>query len=245
MLNIKSARAVIGERTVPWPLSSLVREGRRALTFISLARRSARTVKNLRRDEKRGLLVDCGSNVGQGFDIFRRHYTSDCFDYELFEPNPYCFDILQKKVGNLPDCRIVLHRKAVGTRAGFAKFFGLSEAEGGQLSEGGSLVREHNAVFYEAREAGALEVETLSFADYLKSKSESYDTIIVKMDIEGGEYDVIQDLLDRNLCGKIDTMYLEFHALTLSDRLWKQREALEGELALGIRASGCSLVLWF
>jgi len=48
--------------------------------------------KNLSNSE-RVLFVDLGANLGQGFRWFSRYYNSSNIDFELFEPNPFCFEL--------------------------------------------------------------------------------------------------------------------------------------------------------
>ena len=43
-------------------------------------------------------------------------------------------------------------------------------------------------------------------------KSKIFDKIFVKMDIEGGELDLLESLIDNNAVANIDTLYVEFHS---------------------------------
>ena len=45
------------------------------------------------------LFLDCGSNLGQGYEFFSSIYGSDC-TYHLFEPNIKCYNILVEKYKN-------------------------------------------------------------------------------------------------------------------------------------------------
>ena len=50
--------------------------------------------------------------------------------------------------------------------------------------------------------------ETVDIAEYILSLNKR---VIIKMDIEGAEYDVINHLLDKNALEKIERIYCEFH----------------------------------
>ena len=70
---------------------------RRAQIFKSVPRIAANLSKNLSKDKK-GLFIDCGSNLGQGFTFFEQYFPLKTFDYILVEPNPFCKEELIKKI---------------------------------------------------------------------------------------------------------------------------------------------------
>ena len=53
-------------------------------------------------------------------------------------------------------------------------------------------------------------VKCIDFAKFLKSFSED-DYIVVKLDIEGAEYDVLNHLIETKAITKINELYVEFH----------------------------------
>ena len=70
---------------------------RRAQIFKSVQKIAANLSKNLSKDKK-GLFIDCGSNLGQGFTFFEQYFPLKIFDYILVEPNPFCEEELIKKI---------------------------------------------------------------------------------------------------------------------------------------------------
>jgi len=62
-----------------------------------VTRNAKKVLSKLKLDEKR-LLIDCGYNLGQGFDYLKKFYPLDKFYYILIEPNPFCVEKLSKKV---------------------------------------------------------------------------------------------------------------------------------------------------
>ena len=140
------------------------------------------------------LFLDVGSNVGQGYSWFSRYYKQKNVTFELFEPNPNCFNELLK----LPAVKsggVKAHNCGVGVQSGAFKFYGLSNDEGGALSQGGSFVKEHNSDFYEASQSAAMDIE-----------------VIVKMDIEGAEVDLLESMIGNKSIALIDILYVEFHS---------------------------------
>lgn len=205
---------------------------------------AAKSTKELRRQEKRGLFVDCGSNLGQGFDFFSRYYTAKFFDYALFEPNPHCFELLLEKIDKLEGYKIQLFQKAISTSEGKLNFYGLEENEGGKYSVGGSVLKQHNSKSYEVSDERSILVDTISFSDFIREQSQKYSKIIVKMDIEGGEYPVIEDLLSAGLFDSIDTFYIEFHSQYMSAELKSDYVAAEKQFWRRVKKTTCSALLW-
>lgn len=155
------------------------------------------------------LFIDLGANLGQGFKWFSRFYGGKKIDFELFEPNPYCFAILEKIKTKE---KITLHNKGVGIKSGIFKFYGLNENNRGKLSEGGSIVFEHNSDYYKSNYKKAIDVNIIDFSSYIKEKSKIYDKIIVKMDIEGAEIELLEKMINDNSISLINLIYLEFHS---------------------------------
>ena len=158
---------------------------------------------------RRGLFIDCGSNLGQGFSYFKRRYHLTHFDFVLIEPNPYCMPALTAAVDH--DSRIRLVEAAGGTHAGSAVLFGTSSRSQGNTSDGASVV---SALLpdEESSFGPAIEVKTFSLADFVLQEARSYPSIAMKLDIEGAEYDVLEDMLEKQALEAIDVLYVEFHS---------------------------------
>lgn len=159
----------------------------------------------------RVLFIDLGANQGQGYDFFSRFFKDSNIDFELFEPNPYCCKKL-KEHRDVKNGKIVLNSVGVGIEAGTFKFYGLNKLEGGKYSQGGSILQNHNSLYYATNESDAIEVEIIDFGKYLTKKTKFYNKIIIKMDIEGAEVDILEKLISTNLIQLIDILYVEFHS---------------------------------
>jgi FkbM family methyltransferase len=159
----------------------------------------------------KGLFIDCGSNVGQGFSYFRRFFPLALYDYILIEPNPHCIPYLKQACESL-NGHIEIIDQAASTQIGEVKFFGLSEGQADPKSQGGSIMKCHNSRYYAADEDKAITVKTFSLKDLIEAKSTRYASMILKLDIEGGEYPVLEDMLLHGTHRKIDFSYIEFHS---------------------------------
>ncbi len=162
------------------------------------------------------LFVDGGSNIGQGFAWFSRYFNSDSIHFDLFEPNPNCIEILIDRIEDSHLDNISIHSFGLGLHEEELKFYGISEAEGGATSQGGSINKDHNSMLYSAHASDAIIVKTIDFSEYLKNKKREYSKIVVKMDIEGAENDLLEHLISQETHKLIDILYIEFHSQFLN-----------------------------
>lgn len=161
----------------------------------------------------RGLFIDCGSNLGQGLSYFRRFYRPSHFDYVLIEPNPNCVSKLREQLG--PGMELIT--AAASTCDGETTFYGLNEGEADPFSQGASILPEHNSARYQSSEDKGIRVPTFSLAQLITKKRAHYPILVLKLDIEGGEYNVLDDLLRTNACDALRCMYVEFHSQYMSE----------------------------
>ncbi|TIU55389.1 MAG: FkbM family methyltransferase, partial [Mesorhizobium sp.] len=85
-------------------------DARQALSHLNLTTRS------------RGLFIDCGSNIGQGFKYFSAYYTPDRYDYLLIEPNKNC--LAQLNALRADNLTMEIVAKAASVKDGYAELFG-------------------------------------------------------------------------------------------------------------------------
>ena len=163
--------------------------------------------------EARGLFVDCGSNLGQGFTQFVRHYPLDRFDYILIEPNPNCLPAL-RRISAERGGHIEILEQAASTQVGTVKFFGLEQDP---TSQGGSMLKDHNSRYYPPDEERALVVPTFSLAELIRERGAPYAAVVLKLDIEGGEYEVLPHLIGQAVHRQLDAAYIEFHSQYMAE----------------------------
>jgi len=196
---------------------------------------------------KRGLFIDCGSNLGQGFGQFAKHYPLQRFDYILIEPNPNCLPELKRqaqmrmeRLGN-SGARLEILEQAAGTRVGTVKFFGL---EHDPTSQGGSMLKDHNNRYYEANEERALEVPTFSLAGLIQQRAPLYGAVALKLDIEGGEYEVLPHLISEGAHRLLDSAYIEFHSQYMAEPEHTRYQLLEDGIQARLHRDGVPYRIW-
>ena len=186
--------------------------------------RQANNIVNLYNIRKRGkaLFIDMGSNLGQGFRFFSHYYSPNIFDYWLIEANPFCINQLNDNVSKLYNSYSWsgswdIYNAAVSNKDGILKLYGLVEDKRGKTSDGASVNKNHNSVFYNSDESKALDVKSVKASNLIEDASQRYSTIIVKMDIEASEYDVLEDLIATQYIHKIAHVYIEWHSKYFSN----------------------------
>lgn len=157
------------------------------------------------------LFLDLGSNLGQGYNWFKKYYDHLNIKFELFEPNPYCCEELEK-IPEVKSGKVRLNNFGVGINSGSYNLYGLDSNEGGKFAQGGSIVKEHNSDLYEVIENNAIKVNLIDFSNYLASTSCKFEKIIVKMDIEGAEVELLEHLIKEGTINHISILYVEFHS---------------------------------
>jgi len=144
---------------------------------------------------------DGGANVGQTFEWhllkgqFARHHVV------CFEPSPRNLTALATT------CRAMQDRFAsVRIVAAALGVPGLRRFYEGPTSMGDSLLDARARV-----DGLAIEVPTISLATYLRTHTEAGDDVVLKLDIEGAEADVLEDVLDSGPLDRIRQVLVEWH----------------------------------
>lgn len=149
--------------------------------------------------EKSIRVIDCGANIGVSLlyiKIRAPHAHVVCF-----EPNPAARAVLEKNIAaNNWGGDVQVFPYALGKEKGTAQFFvenNVATSSGGSVS---SYLEKKGRIL----DSYTVEVDMLSH--YIN------DTVdLLKIDIEGGEFDVIEDLIAHNTLRFVATMQLEYH----------------------------------
>ncbi len=166
---------------------------------------------------KKNLFLDLGTNKGQGFNYFKKFFKLNKFDYLLVEPNPYLEETIKELIRkNNIKGNINYINKAAYIKNSKIKLYGTVEDYRGKLSDGASIISEHNSNIYNSDYENALWVETFDVIQKIKDLKD-YDNIIIKMDVEGSEYDILEKLIyHKNEIHNIRHIFIEFHSRFMS-----------------------------
>jgi len=203
----------------------------------SLPRRIRRRWESRRRPRRR-CFVDCGANTGA---VLRRFVTKlpDDFEFIAFEAQPELRDAGERLVRELRDTKVQFIPKAVWTENGVIDFY-LATEWGPNHRGGSTLVAGHTKNKSAVDYVNPVQVEAIDFSAWLRSTFREDDYVIVKMDIEGAEYDVLEKIIRDGNLPLIDELIVEFHH-HMNENISKRRHQ---RLLATLQAAPLRLEIW-
>ena len=138
------------------------------------------------------VIIDCGANIGIATIFFKSLYpNSKIYSYE---PDPNTFSILKENLKGYNN--IVFNNEALSNKKGSIKFY-VSSKETSGLGM---------SVFKRQGLDKSINVKTVLLSDKITSKVD-----ILKLDIEGSEEFVLDDLLKSKKIRYVERMLIEYH----------------------------------
>jgi len=160
-------------------------------------------------------VVNLGANIGVDELYFKWLYP----DAKIlsFEALPENATLLEKNIVNNNFDDIVIEAKAVGVQEGVLNMYGDRRA----ASLSSSLVESHGGSEYTGK---CVEVPVVRLSGYLSDKTVD----LLKIDIEGSEAQVINELATANVLKNVDQLVIEFHHFgSVENKLSEIIKALE------------------
>jgi len=168
----------------------------------------------------RKIFIDCGSHDGCSVRKFMDLYDKDNeFEYFCFEINK----LLESYYSDILD-RINLQFKAVDVSDGQKPMYRMGLTGGSTMNQikAETLLekqygRKDCMLFdfdqvHKSAELRTQKVETIDLSKWIKNNFSETDYIVLKMDIEGSEYDIINHMCENNCFSYINEFRVEFHA---------------------------------
>jgi FkbM family methyltransferase len=149
---------------------------------------------------QRGIFIDCGAY--DGCSALKFMIANPSFSSVSFEPNPELWDYYD----GIPTTLI---KKGVSKKKEILDFF-VDHVD----ADGSSTIPSKAIIFGNPEENSKCEkicISCESLPDFIAAVSNNFDKIVLKLDVEGAEYDILEELLRRNLVQKISKLYAEFH----------------------------------
>lgn len=171
---------------------------------------------------KNDVVIDLGAHVGNAsieFSHYARHVYS-------FEPNPHVFAELKAQTKHYPN--ITIFNKAVSDQTGTAKLY-FETPKPGRFYEGATIMQGKSNVGYGKYH----DVETISISDVLDLIGET--VAVVKMDIEGAEYMVLDAMIASGRMAEIQKIYIECHVDRIEGLAKAKAKTLAAAEAVGVR----------
>jgi len=180
------------------------------------------------------VLLDCGSHLGQGLKHLSKLKTIDnSWEIHSWEANPHTF----KQLLNTFEFKykVNFYNQAVSDHDGLIKINiettkqKRSEIET-DLGQGSSIVslEQWNGGLHIGKFLKTEKIECIDFSEWIKKNYNQNDYIVVKIDIEGAEYDVLEKIISNNAVDYIKEFYIEWHSRFFVN----QQEILDRELKI-------------
>lgn len=167
--------------------------------------------------------IDCGGHHGEGLKSFIEMYNIDkTWEIYSFEPNKDSFEILKEFKYN--NCNIEFINAGIWKEDSKLTFnVETTSATYGSKEDGaGSTfvnLENWNIKHPGNMEAGdyltSYEVDVINFTNFIKSLND-VEFLLVKMDVEGSEYDILRNMISDNSILTINDLYVEFHDWAMS-----------------------------
>lgn len=141
----------------------------------------------------RKVFIDGGGFLGQA--ILWAKKNTDCDEFHTFEPNSTYWENLEKLA--------ILHKEAIWIYDGELDFY-LAEKPGGSTV----LLNKKTAhVDY----TKSTKVPCIDFGKWIRNNFNKEDYIILKLNIEGAEYEVLRSMVKDGSIDYINELYAELH----------------------------------
>ena len=188
---------------------SVRRKLRRRIAKRSMANFNARVAQLKPGD----VCLDLGANMGE----FTQQFAVTGAEVQAYEPDPHCFAILQTRFAG--QANVHLHNQAVSGAAGNfllrrARDFASSP---NQKSQSSSIAIKDATIF---DSENSVMVETVAFGDVVRGLGRP--VALVKMDIEGAEFSILDTILADHAKGvalPIGAIFIETHERFLPERV--------------------------
>ena len=164
--------------------------------------------------------LDCGTHFGQGITQISSIYNMDSFwKIYTFEANPTTFKIFNENQYNEIKLRYPLLESmwcAISNKTGEMQMNIEIPPNEGETGQGSSII---NKTLWNPQNGtltfadSTVTVPTINFSEWILNNIHKNpgDTVIVKLDIEGSEYSVLEQMLEDGSINLIDELLVEFH----------------------------------
>ncbi|HJH55547.1 MAG TPA: FkbM family methyltransferase, partial [Brachyspira hyodysenteriae] len=143
------------------------------------------------------ICIDCGTNMG----LFTRLVDVQKGICYSFEPNTSLYNHLSKRYKDSK--KIYIYNNAVSNKNEKVKFF----------TSGDNYVNDQAFTMSYEMTDNYIEVDSIKFSDFIKNDIlTKHDFIyLIKIDIEGEEFNVLEDLINENIYKKVGYIFVETH----------------------------------
>ena len=182
----------------------------------------------------RKIFIDGGANKGQSTKSFIERYSEFNFDdtwssedWEIYmiEPQTGCSELINETKSKYDKHNIDFLLNAIWINN-----------DDIQISSNAKCTESASVVYKKWKNQS---VKGLHLSEWIRTNFDKDDYIILKMDVEGAEYEVLEKMIDEDTINYVDKLYVEFHGM----RVFKTREDTK-KLRTEIRGRGIPVHNW-
>jgi FkbM family methyltransferase len=173
--------------------------------------------------EEGDIAIDCGANLG----LYTVPMAASGARVHAFEPNPHAFEELTRVTAGYSN--VTLHRAAVTTEPGPVELYMHKWVEDDPVywSSSSSLLAEKSNV----RTEQSVTVEGIQLSRFITELGRPVK--LLKMDVEGAEIGILNQLLDEGLHESIGQAFIEVHDRRVPSLVEPTRQLRERLASLG------------
>ena len=158
------------------------------------------------------IVIDIGANIGY-FTLIMAKCIRENGKVFSFEPEPKNFELLKKNVEINNYSNVILEKKAIGDKTGMAKLY-LADRKSNLFASGMHRIFQSDLV---SQIPDPISINIIKLDDYLQDLKFIKKIRLIKIDVEGAEFDVLKGMnkiLDEN---KEIEIVMEFSSENLED----------------------------
>jgi FkbM family methyltransferase len=176
----------------------LTKRAIRVPTF--LLKRNVRYMRQVARTVGKGdVVIDLGAHLG----VASIEFALRGAEVHAFEPHPEIFAALRESVKEYPNIHI--YNKAASDVEGPIRLY-YRKKKNGMMYEGSTIISGKTDLDYH----DFFDIDGINFSDFIYSIENKIK--IVKVDVEGMEYRLIESVLNSGAIGKVEKFHIECHA---------------------------------
>ena len=146
--------------------------------------------------------LDCGGNIGQTIDWALANLEEYDIKIDCFEANPGLIGIIEQKVKFI-DEDITIHSVGVDTENSAKNFY----LQSWGARTGSSLIKGKEST----DDNDFVEIQTINLCDWITENCNfEEEFVIVKLDVEGSEYKIVESMIDSQLYKNIGALLVEW-----------------------------------
>jgi FkbM family methyltransferase len=167
----------------------------------------------------RKIFLDCGTHFGQGLaQIATNRAMDNTWEIMSWEANPITFCLFDKTFFR-KDLNITFFNQAIGINNEKIILNVETTKEGYSTGMGSSIIDldKWNSPLHSGTFKEKVFVDSIDFSSFILENFTKDDHIILKMDIEGSEYNVLEKMINDSSLDLISEIYVEWHSWVFSN----------------------------